>query len=76
VIRTTLAVGEITCADCHGNLNVGGGTIIVTATTTYAPGDTVDMSLKVKQEGQTSARPMSRLAGASSGPRRQSIPAR
>ena len=48
----TGAPGETTCADCHGNLNVGGGTIVVTAPTTYAPGDTVAMALKVKQEGQ------------------------
>lgn len=48
----TGAPGEATCADCHGNLNVGGGTIVVTAPTSYTPGDTVDMTLKVKQDGQ------------------------
>jgi hypothetical protein len=48
----TGAPGEFTCADCHGNLNVGDGTMTVTAPTSYAPGDTIDVSLKVEQEGQ------------------------
>ena len=49
----TGAPGESTCAGCHGNLNVGDGSIIVTAPDSFAPGDTVDITVQVEDPGQT-----------------------
>ena len=48
----TGAPGEGTCADCHGNLNVGDGRIVVQADSPYVPGDTVDMTVWVRDPGQ------------------------
>ncbi len=48
----TGAPGEGTCADCHGNLNVGDGRITVAAPSTFAPGDTISLFVKVSQPGQ------------------------
>jgi hypothetical protein len=49
----TGAPGEGTCANCHGNLNTGDGRITVNAPSSFSPGDTVTLSVKVLQEGQS-----------------------
>ncbi len=48
----TGAPGEGTCADCHGNLNVGDGRIVVQADSPYVPGETVDVTVWVRDPGQ------------------------
>ncbi len=48
----TGAPGEGTCADCHGNLNIGDGRITVSAASAFAPGDTISLLVKVSQPGQ------------------------
>lgn len=49
----TGAPGEGTCADCHGNLNTGPGGITITGTPSYTPGDTIDLTITVRHEGQS-----------------------
>ncbi len=49
----TGAPGESTCAGCHGNLNVGGGSVTVTAPDSFTPGDTVDVFVQVERAGQS-----------------------
>jgi hypothetical protein len=48
----TGAPGEGTCADCHGNLNTGPGSITITGTPSYTPGDTIDLTITVQHVGQ------------------------
>ncbi len=48
----TGAPGEGTCADCHGNLNIGDGRITVSAPSTFTPGDTISLFVRVSQPGQ------------------------
>ena len=49
----TGAPGESTCADCHGNLNTGPGGITITGDPSYAPGDTIDLTITVRHAGQS-----------------------
>ena len=49
----TGAPGEGTCADCHGNLNVGSGYVNATGPAEFMPGDTLDIFIEVAQAGQT-----------------------
>jgi hypothetical protein len=49
----TGAPGEQTCALCHGNLNVGDGSIIITAPDTYIPGVWIDLTVQVAMDGQS-----------------------
>jgi hypothetical protein len=48
----TAAPGETTCADCHGNLDSGSGSITITGPASYAPGDTLDLVVSVQQNGR------------------------
>jgi len=48
----TGAPGESTCAGCHGNLNVGTGSVTLNAPSSYAPGETILLNLVVEQVGQ------------------------
>lgn len=48
----TEAPGETTCADCHGNLNTGGGSITITGPPGYTPGDTIDLVIDIGQNGR------------------------
>lgn len=48
----TGAPGEGTCADCHVNLNVGGGYVSAAGPTTFLPGDTLDIFVEVALDGQ------------------------
>ncbi len=49
----TGAPGESTCAGCHGNLNTGNGSIVVTGPDAYAAGDTIDVFVQVEDAGQS-----------------------
>lgn len=49
----TGAPGEGTCADCHDNLNTGGGSASITAPAGYEAGDTLDITVEVAHSGQT-----------------------
>lgn len=48
----TGAPGEGTCANCHGNLNSGSGSVSLTAPTEYTAGDTINISVGLQQTGQ------------------------
>jgi len=48
----TGAPGETTCAECHGNLNTGSGSVTVTGPASYNPGDTLTLAIVVAQAGQ------------------------
>jgi hypothetical protein len=49
----TGAPGESTCADCHGTLDSGPGSVSITADFNYTPGDTLDVTVDISQAGQT-----------------------
>lgn len=48
----TGAPGEGTCANCHGNLNVGSGTLGLTAPAGYVAGAVYDLGISLAQNGQ------------------------
>ncbi|MFQ6008067.1 MAG: choice-of-anchor V domain-containing protein [Candidatus Zixiibacteriota bacterium] len=48
----TGAPGEGTCADCHDNLNTGSGSATILAPGGYTPGDTLDITAWVQNNGQ------------------------
>jgi hypothetical protein len=48
----TGAPGENTCADCHDNLNNGGGGISISAPYSCAPGETLEISVDMHHMGQ------------------------
>jgi hypothetical protein len=48
----TGAPGESTCADCHGNLNVGPGYASASGPATFLPGETLDIYVEVAHDGQ------------------------
>lgn len=48
----TEAPGETTCADCHGNLNTGAGTLTITGPPGYTPGDTIVLDIDIAQNGR------------------------
>ncbi len=50
----TGAPGESTCGvvGCHGNLNIGGGSVSLTAPSSYRPGDTIDIIVNLQMLGQ------------------------
>jgi hypothetical protein len=48
----TGAPGEGTCANCHGNLNTGSGSVGLTLPGEYTPGDTVSVAIALQQTGQ------------------------
>ena len=50
--KYTGAPGEQTCAFCHGNLDVGGGSIGVVVPLSYVPGDTLDCAVTLQRSGQ------------------------
>lgn len=50
--RRTGAPGESTCANCHDNLNTGSGSITINAPSGYAPGDTLDVTVTIQNQGQ------------------------
>lgn len=50
--RRTGAPGESTCANCHGNLNNGSGSVTIDAPSGFAPGDTLDVTVTVQNPGQ------------------------
>lgn len=50
--RRTGAPGESTCANCHGNLNTGSGSVTIDAPSGFAPGDTLDVTVTVQNQGQ------------------------
>lgn len=50
--KYTGAPGEQTCAFCHGNLNVAGGSIGVVAPPSYVPDDTLDGVVTLQRSGQ------------------------
>ena len=51
-VGLTGAPGEVTCADCHDNLNNGPGGATITAPTQYQAGETIDVLVDVFQTGQ------------------------
>lgn len=50
--RRTGAPGESTCANCHNNLNTGSGSITIDAPSGFAPGDTLDVTVTLQNQGQ------------------------
>ncbi len=50
--RRTGAPGESTCANCHDNLNTGSGSIAIDAPSGFAPGDTLDVTVTIQNQGQ------------------------
>ncbi len=50
----TGAPGESTCgvAGCHGNLNIGSGSVSLTTPTQYRPGDTIEIIVNLQMLGQ------------------------
>ncbi|MCH9031931.1 MAG: hypothetical protein IIB00_06690 [candidate division Zixibacteria bacterium] len=53
--KTTGAPGETTCGDaiCHGNLNVGSGSVTITAPASYTAGQTLTISVNLSNIGQS-----------------------
>ncbi len=50
--RRTGAPGESTCANCHNNLNTGSGSVTIDAPSGFAPGDTLDVTVTIQNQGQ------------------------
>jgi hypothetical protein len=48
----TGAPGEGTCANCHGNLNTGSGTLAIDHTGPFTPGSTLAVRVDLAQTGQ------------------------
>jgi hypothetical protein len=51
-VGLTGAPGEGTCANCHGNLNVGPGWVSISAPSDYSAGETIEVAVEVGQTGQ------------------------
>jgi hypothetical protein len=51
ITGSTGAPGETACS-CHGNLNIGSGSATIIAPGEYSPGDTLDVTVKLKNVGQ------------------------
>lgn len=48
----TAAPGEAVCSDCHGNLNLGGGSVTISGPPQYTPGQTYTITVGVSRTGQ------------------------